>query len=80
MYQYLITCRSLTLAQKSSRVLEKYGVSSNVIKAPQELTGRGCSYALGLNRNIEKAGEILRKNYLLTGKIFENRNGSYMEA
>lgn len=80
MSRYLITCRSLTSAQKSSKLLEKYGIIASVIKAPQELTGRGCSYALGLNRDLEKAGEILRKNNLLTGKVFVNRGGNFTEV
>lgn len=80
MSQYLITCRSLTSAQKCLRLLERYGISSSVIKAPQELTGRGCTYALGLNRDIEKAERLLLKNNLLTGKIFVNRGGNYTEV
>ena len=55
MTQYLITFRSLTHAQRSSRVLERAGITTAVIKAPQGLSSSGCAYAITLRREPEMA-------------------------
>ena len=59
MTQYLIMCRSLTKAQSSARLLESAGITASVVKAPQELSGAGCGYALSLYRKFEEAVELL---------------------
>jgi len=70
MTQYLIMCRSMTYAQKASKLLERYGYTAIVVKAPQELTKGGCGYAVTVRRNIEEAIDILKKYEIPTGKIF----------
>ena len=81
MTQYLIMCRSLTNAQKSVKLLERNGIFGNVIKAPHELSGRGCGYAVSLHRSIEAAIAILKKNDLISGKVFvRDENDNYSEV
>ena len=55
MKQYLIMCRSLTNAQKSVKLLERSGIFGSVVKAPGELSGKGCGYAVSLRRDMEVA-------------------------
>ena len=81
MTQYLIMCRSLTKAQSSARLLESAGITASVVKAPQELSGAGCGYALSLYRKFGEAVELLRKNKLLNGKLYSRSgNNAYVEV
>ena len=80
MTQYLITFRSLTHAQRSARVLERAGITTAVIKAPQGLSSSGCAYAITLRRNPEMALELLKQNGLSIGKVFQRgTDGRYTE-
>lgn len=81
MTQYLIMCRSLTNAQKSVKLLERNGIFGSVVKAPNKLSEKGCGYAVSLHRNIEAAAAILKKNDLISGKIFaKDESGNYREV
>ena len=44
----LILCRSLTYAQRSSRVLERAGITAVVHKAPLSVSKTGCTYCVKL--------------------------------
>ena len=80
MNQYLITCRSLTSAQKTAQLLERNGINSLVIKAPQGLSNAGCGYAVSIYRNISYAVSLLRSARILNGKVFEKQaTGAYKE-
>ena len=79
MSQYLILCRSLTWAQNSQRMLERAGITSNVVKAPQGLTTEGCGYAVSLYRRFEDAVSILKRNNMINGRIYRREeNGEYV--
>lgn len=79
--QYLITSRSLTQAQKAAKILEKHGITATVVKAPQGLSTRGCAYAVSIYRRFNEAVEILKKNNLLTGKLFvKTEQGEFKEV
>ena len=78
MTQYLFMCPTLTWAQRTQRVLERAGFSAAVVKAPQSLTDAGCGYAVSLYRRFDDAVIILRRNALISGKIFRRENsGEY---
>lgn len=80
--RYLIMCRSLTYAQKAARLLERNGINSGIRRAPQELSGSGCSYSLSVRENkAVKAVAILRNENLLWGKIYElSHDGNVREV
>ncbi len=80
--RYLIMCRSLTYAQKAARLLERNGIGVGIRRAPQELSGAGCSYTVSVRANkVLAAVDILRKENLLQGRIFELSNdGSFREV
>lgn len=81
MTQYLIMCRSLTYAQRSARLLERAGITATVVKAPQGLTTGGCGYAVSLFRRFDEAVPILKKNNLISGKLFKRTDqGEYSEV
>lgn len=81
MSQYLIMCRSLTYAQRASRLLERAGMTALVIKAPQQLTGNGCGYAVSIRKNAEAAVGVLRSANAPFGKIYvRDESGRYSEV
>lgn len=78
--QYLIMCRSLTYAQRSTALLERNGITASVVKAPQGLSTSGCGYAVSLYRRFDEARSILKKNNMINGKIFQRmENGEFRE-
>ena len=81
MTQYLIMCPSLTSAQRSQKLLERSGISSSVVKAPQGLNTMGCGYSLSLYRSFSEAVSVLRKSGMLKGKLFMRvLDGEYEEV
>lgn len=71
--RFLFMCRSLTYAQRAARVLERAGISANVIKAPQSVSGNGCGYCVSVPYGKEKrAAQLLKSENLLQGKIYLN--------
>ena len=79
--RYLFMCKSLTYAQRASRLLERAGLYNSIIKSPAELSSSGCGYSLSIRlASGVKAAELLRKNQLL-GKVFlQNNDGSFREV
>jgi len=80
MAQFLIMCPSLTAAQRSQKLLERAGISATLVKAPQGLNTNGCGYALSLRRRVDEAIILMRRNAMLSGKVFKRlENGDYVE-
>ncbi len=78
---YLLLCRSLTYAQRSAKLLERKGISAPVIKAPPELSGNGCSYALRVpTRHYPRAMELLQDNGLTPRKTFFREDDQWQEV
>ncbi len=81
MTQYLIMCRSLSYAQKAARLLERAGITATVVKAPQGLSTGGCGYAVTLRKGLDEAAALLKRNGLLSGKLFgRDGGGAYREV
>ena len=79
--QNLILCRSLTNAQRAALLLERRGIRASVIKAPQNLRGNGCGYAVILWRHLPEAVALLRESGLLSGRIYRrDESGVYTEV
>lgn len=76
MTQYLIMCTSLTNAQRCQRILERAGINTSLVKAPQGLNTLGCGYSLSLYKSVNEAVSLLRKNNMLKGKIFVKESDS----
>ncbi|MBO5727702.1 MAG: DUF3343 domain-containing protein [Oscillospiraceae bacterium] len=57
---YLITCRSLTYAQRTARVLERVGIRARVQRAPASIAEEGCGYCVRLaERDLKQAVQQL---------------------
>lgn len=71
MNQYIIMCRSLTYAQRASRVLERAGVFSSITKAPMGVSPEGCTYGVKLRTaNIAEPLNTVRAAGIKTGKVY----------
>ncbi len=46
MEAYYLTCRSLTYAQKVSRVLTAGSIRNMIVRTPQSMSREGCGYAV----------------------------------
>ena len=66
----LILCRSLTYAQRSSRVLERAGITAVVRKAPLSVSKTGCTYCVKLKETqLERALLLLDRAAIQRGNL-----------
>lgn len=66
----LIMFRSLTYAQRGSRILERAGYTATITKAPQGTTEQGCTYCIRLNESrLHGALKLLEENGIRHGRI-----------
>lgn len=77
----LIMFRSLTYAQRGSRVLDRAGISAAVTKAPMLTTDNGCSYCIRIpEAQIRNALIELENSAIGYGRILRiQSDGSYKE-
>ena len=71
MVYYLITCRSLTYAQKAARALERAGITAVIMRTPKGLSKEGCSYCVKVSeRRGTLALSILRESDTRVSRAF----------
>ena len=80
--QYLLTCRSLTYAQRGARALERAGITGTVSRAPRNVSLGGCGYCIIVSaKNRERAITVLAQAGLRPEKIFRREDdGSVQEV
>lgn len=79
-YNWLITFRSVTFAQKGERLLKKTGIECTLQRTPRELSERGCGYCLRIRaRDAMTAVELLRENGVTYGKTYAMTEGGRPE-
>ena len=79
---YLLLSRSITHAQRMSRILERSGITARFFRPPMGLTDRGCSYAVRIAGGyLPTALERLRAEGLLPMRVFyAGADGSFSEV
>ncbi len=82
MSNYLIVCRSLTYAQRTTAILEHAGITSHMIRTPKSIPGRGCGYSVRIRHNVlEDALAVLRKKGLAPYAVYtQGEMGGYEEV
>ncbi len=81
MKQYWISFRSLTYAQRASRVLERKGVTATIVRLPQGVSKKGCGYAVIQRGSYREAIRILEELRLPWGQIFaRSESGEFREV
>lgn len=67
-----ITFRSVTVAQRAERSLERSGIGCTLQRTPKYLAERGCSYCLRLRlRNMDGALAVLRRENIPISRIYD---------
>lgn len=82
MSHYLLMCKSLTYAQRLSRALEKYGISTGIIKAPHGLNTEGCAHCVKITeRRFAEAMRAMSAIDVKPKKIFlQSESGEIREV
>ena len=82
MVYYLITCRSLTYAQRTARTLERAGITATILRAPKEISREGCGYCVKVSyRRMDQALRVLRQTDVSYNKIYiVHQNGETAEV
>lgn len=77
---YLLTFRSLTYAQQGSRILERAGVTGNIVRVPKEISVRGCSYGISVaERNGRAAVNVLQRMGYPPERTYRRREDGILE-
>lgn len=82
MIYYLITCRSLTYAQKAARALERAGITASITRLPRGLSKEGCAYGIKVSeRKVSQSLVTLKAAGIAYSKIFSlQRDGTATEV
>lgn len=79
--QWLITFRSVTVAQKAERILKNEGIFCSLQRTPKTLSERGCGYCLRIReRDGEVAVTRLRDYPVPYGKVYALREEGMQEV
>lgn len=79
---YYLTCRSLTYAQRASRVLTEAGTRNLLVRTPQRMSREGCGYAVRVNgEELGSALGALASSGLPPKRVYRQlRAGGYEEV
>lgn len=82
MLYYLIVCRSLTFAQRTAEALERSGIPARLLRTPEGLSERGCSYSVKFaERRLGEALPALNRAGLTPVHLFLTQgDGSFREV
>jgi hypothetical protein len=80
MYEYFFTFRSITLAQRAVRVLDKAGLFGTLLRTPKQIQQQGCGYSVRVRSGIfpETRAE-LRREAVPFSRIYVRRGGGKWE-
>lgn len=71
MRTYHITFRSITLAQRGERTLQRGGIGCALQRAPKQMAKNGCGYSLRIRpADAAKALELLRQDQVPFSKLY----------
>ena len=80
MSMYFITFRSVTLAQRGERVLNRGKLSCQLQRTPRWMEEQGCGYALRIRgEDAGKAVELLRSGGIGFRKVYLQRGNAVEE-
>jgi len=70
--------RSITYAQRTKRVLERYGITAMIVKPPTGLLDNSCGYAVSIKReNLDEAMNALDRYKLYPKRVVELSGGGF---
>lgn len=79
-FNYLITFRSITYAQKAEALLNRADIDCRLRRTPRQLSARGCGYCVSIRGGDALAVvELLREHEITFGKIYAMEHGGMEE-
>ncbi len=77
----LILFKSLTHAQRASKHLERYGISTVISRPPREINESSCGYSVKIQEHfLNKALELLKEIEITQYKVYVcATDGTYKE-
>ena len=80
MDSYYLTCRSLTYAQRVSRVLTAARIRNIIVRTPQKMSREGCGYAIRVSpASYADAMNVLESAALPPKRVFRMSAGGLFE-
>ncbi len=71
MKMYVITFRSVTLAQRGQRLLRSHGMETILQRTPRWMEERGCGYCLRIRpEQTDRATVLLRQGQLPYSRVY----------
>lgn len=81
MNYYYFLARSVTHAQRMERLLRRAGISCWIARAPLEMSGRGCAYAVQIReKDLPAAVQKIREAQLGSAGIYRKIDGKFTEV
>lgn len=82
MVYYLISCRSLTYAQRAKQILERTGITAQILRSPQSISGKGCGHAVRVaEHRLQDAVYALQKVSFPFFRVYRSMgDGTYQEV
>ena len=72
MQHYIITCRTLTYAQRAVRALQNNGLYASLMRTPAGLSKNGCGYGVRVReRDLARARSIITAAGVDVHGVFE---------
>lgn len=67
---YYFTFRSLTSAQRASKVLDQAGIRNTLLRTPKILSHYGCGYSLRVYYDAVRAKQVLSQNRIMWKRVY----------
>ena len=77
MREYYVNYRSITKAQAAARLLQKRGVSAELLRTPKALQEKGCGYSLRMSEKAFLKAQPLPEGH---GRVYLYENRVWEEA
>ena len=81
MHENLIICKSITYAQRISRILQYAGIGNQITRIPTRLVKSGCGYGVRVRADwLDEALSEIKKENMHPIAVFERNENGYHEV
>ena len=81
MKNYMLTFRSITLAQRAERILNRGAIDCTLQRTPRWLAEQGCGYSIRINSgDLQRSIMLLRQNRIDYKRIYRQTDSDSMEV
>ena len=81
MKNYMVTFRSITLAQRAERLLNRGEIDCALQRTPRWMEEQGCGYSIRINNcDLQRSIMLLRQNRIDYKRIYRQTDSDGMEV